>query len=129
MTPRRRRQQGVSLLEVLAALTLFSIVASGVAALAVQSMVRTVENKHASAAALIAQQTLEELRGLEYDDIAGGSTTVTMQGQEYDVETVVLAGTPAAGMSHITVTVSWTGPEGSRSYAVETIYTDITSGS
>jgi prepilin-type N-terminal cleavage/methylation domain-containing protein len=129
VTRRRRRQRGVSLLEVLAAMTLFAIVAAGVAALAMQSMVRTVENKHATAAALIAQQTLEELRGLEYSQIVGGSSSVTMQGQAYDVNTGVASGVPADGMSHITVSVSWEGPEGSRSYAVETIYTDITGGS
>jgi hypothetical protein len=29
-------------------------------------------------------------------------------------------------MSRITVTASWVGPEGAKSYATQTIYTDIT---
>jgi general secretion pathway protein I len=123
----RRRQRGVSLLEVLAAMVLFSLVASAIGALATQSMVHTVRNRHSTNAALVAQQELERLRGLAYASMASKTSTMTMAGQSYNVASVVAANTPAANMSQVTVTVTWSGPEGSRSYVVQTIYTAINS--
>ncbi len=121
----RTRQRGVSLMEVLAAMVLFSLVASAIGALATQSMVHTVRNRHSTNASLIAQQELERLRGLDYVNLASSTSTMTMGGQSFNVASTVAANTPAANMSTITVTVSWSGPEGSRSYVVQTIYTAI----
>jgi len=42
------------------------------------------------------------------------------------VATSVLDDTPAPGMKQLTVTVSWTGPGGAKSYAVRTIFTAVT---
>jgi len=125
----RQRERGVSLIEVLAAMTLFAVVASGIAALATQSMVRTVQNRHATAAALLAQRELERIRALPYASVAtaGGGSSAIVQGQSFTLNTVILTDTPALNMSQITATVSWTGPEGSKSYAVRTIYTSVTS--
>jgi prepilin-type N-terminal cleavage/methylation domain-containing protein len=123
----RKRQQGVSLMEVLAAMVLFALVASAVGALATQSMVHTVRNRHSTNAALIAQEELERLRGLDYVNLASSSSTVIMGGQTFNVSSNVASNSPAANMSTITVTVTWTGPEGARSYAVQTIYTSINS--
>jgi Tfp pilus assembly protein PilV len=119
----------VSLLEVLAAMALFALVASGVGALATQSMVRTGQNRHATAAALLAQRELERIRALPYASVAaaGGSTSATIAGQSFTVSSVVQPDTPALNMSQITTTVSWTGPEGAKSYAVRTIFTSVTS--
>jgi len=124
---RRGRPRGFSLLEVLSAMTLFALVASAIGALATGSMRHTIRNRHATAAAMLAQQRLEDLRALAYADIAGGTSTATVGGQSFSVGTSVLADAPGANMKTITVTVSWTGPEGTRSYAVQTIYTAVTS--
>ena len=123
----RKRQRGVSLMEVLAAMVLFALVASAVGALATQSMVHTVRNRHSTNASLIAQEELERLRGLDYVNLASSSSTVIMGGQTFNVSSTVTGNSPAANMSAITVTVTWTGPEGARSYAVQTIYTSINS--
>jgi prepilin-type N-terminal cleavage/methylation domain-containing protein len=123
---RRRREEAFSLLEVLTAITLFALVAAGVSSLATGSMLRTTENRHYAAAALIAADRLEQLRGLEYDDIQPSSSSTTMGGQAFDIGVDVQPDTPAAGMKQITVTISWTAPEGAKVYEVETIYTDIT---
>ena len=123
---KRRRQQGMSLIEVLVAIVLFAIAASGTAALATESIRRTVENRHGTAAALLAQQELERVRELDYPNIAANNYTATMAGQSFTVDTAVQTDVPVANVKSITVTVSWTGPEGSRSYAVPTIYTDVT---
>lgn len=121
----RKRQRGVSLMEVLAAMVLFALVASAIGALTTQSMVHTVRNKHSTNASLIAQEELERLRGLDYVNLTSSTSTMSMGGQTFNVVSNVAANTPAANMSTITVTVSWTGPEGSRSYVVQTIYTSI----
>ncbi len=123
---KRRRSRGFTLLEVLVSLSLFGLVASGIGALAAQTMVRTIENRHSTAAALLAQQELERLRGLEYADVAPLSATTTMGGRSFTVVDTVLNNNPAANMKKITVTVTWRGPEGPRSYAISTIYTDVT---
>jgi prepilin-type N-terminal cleavage/methylation domain-containing protein len=123
---RRRRQRGFSLVEILASVTLFAIVASATGILATQSMRRTSENRHSTAAVLLAQQELERLRGLDYPNLAGGTYGATMGGQVFSVNTAITPNSPDPNMSVIVVTVSWTGPEGARSYALRTIYTDVT---
>jgi len=124
---RRRGTRGTSLLEVLSAVSLFSLTASGVGALATSSLRNTIRNQHGTAAAMLVQQQLENLRGLDYADVLPGSTSTTVAGLSYTIATNVLTDSPAAGMKTITVTVTWMGPEGSHSYAVQTIYTSITS--
>lgn len=123
----RTRRAGFTLLEVLAALSLFAIVASGTGAMALQSMRFTVANRHGTQAAMLAQEELEYQRGLDFGDIAARTQTRIMGGQSYQVATGVQANNPAAGMSKLTVTVSWYGPEGSKSYVVQTIYTTVRS--
>lgn len=125
-TPTRRRQRGVSLLEVLAAMSLFALVASAVGALSVQSLLHTAVNRHYTMAAMLAQQEVEDLRSLEYVDVVSRSSTQTVEGQVYTTDTAVQANTPAANMSTVTVTVRWDGPEGTKNYAVKTIFTDVT---
>ena len=121
----RRRQAGASLLEVLVAITLCALVASGVAAMAATSMRATSENRAATAAHMIAQEELERVRGLDYDDIDSGAHNVAMAGRTFAVGTVVDENDPSDGMKHITVTVGWTGPLGPRTYAIETIFTAV----
>jgi type II secretory pathway component PulJ len=115
----------MSLLEVLAAISLFAIVASGTGALAAQSMLRTAQNRHASAATMLVQQELERVRGVLYANITNASATKVMGAQSYTLTTGVLDNTPAANMKQVTVRVDWTGPEGAKSYQVQTIYTDV----
>jgi Tfp pilus assembly protein PilV len=115
------------MLEVLAAMSLFAIVASAVTALVTGSLRHTTRNRHGTMASILAQEKLEDLRGIAYDDIEATSESVVAAEQAYNIATEVEDNTPASGMKHITVTVSWTGPEGTQSYAVETVYTSVTS--
>jgi Tfp pilus assembly protein PilV len=119
--------RGTSLLEVLCGITLFALVASGVSALATGSLRHTIRNRHGTAATMLAQQQLENLRGLAYTDIAASTSSTIAAGQSYAIDTAVTADSPAAGMKQITVTVTWTGPEGMDAYAVRTIFTAVTS--
>jgi len=123
---KRRGSRGGSLLEVLASMALFAIVASSITALSVQTIRRTSENRHGTGAALLAQQEMERVRALDYPNITNTSSSAMMSNQSYTISTGVQTDVPAANMKTITVTVSWYGPEGSKSYVLKTIYTDIT---
>jgi prepilin-type N-terminal cleavage/methylation domain-containing protein len=126
MSRRGRRQRGISLIEVLAAMTLFALVASAVGALATSALLNTTINRHHTMAAMLAQGEVEDLRSLDYPALASRASTQTVEGQVYTIDSVVAGNTPAAGMSLVTVTVRWNGPEGTRNYAVDTIFTDVT---
>lgn len=121
----RANERGSSLVEVLAAMTLFALVASGVAAMATTSMRATANNRQSTSAQMLAQEELEQLRGLDYPDIASRDRTVTMTNETFQIHSDVINDDPANGMKRITVTVSWEGPLGSREYELETIFTAI----
>jgi prepilin-type N-terminal cleavage/methylation domain-containing protein len=126
--PRRRRrtaEAGVSLIEVLCAVTLFAMIAAGTATLTAQSMRHTVANRHASAAALLAQWKLEEMRGRGYADVTSHSESSSMSGQNYTVTATVDDDDPAPNMKRLVITVDWTGPEGTREHEIETIFTSL----
>jgi prepilin-type N-terminal cleavage/methylation domain-containing protein len=122
---RRVRQRGFSLLEVLSAISLFALIAAAVASMAMSSMRQTIWNRHATAAAMLAQEEVEFLRGENYDTIDGRSAVVSVEGQDYSISTIVVRDAPAQRMSHITVRIDWTGPEGSRMYEIETILAPV----
>jgi len=121
----RSAEAGASLIEVLCAITLFALIAAGTAALTAQSMRHTIANRHAGSAALLAQWKLEELRGRAYDDITSHSESSSMSGQDYTVTATVTDNQPAANMKRLVITVDWTGPEGTRSHEIETIFTSL----
>jgi Tfp pilus assembly protein PilV len=123
---RRKNQKGLSLLEALAATTLFALVSAAMGTLAIGSIRATTFNRHASQAALLAQWEMERVRALPYESIVNQSTSKTMGGQTYTLATTVQLNDPAANMARVTVTASWVGPEGAKSYATQTIYTDVT---
>jgi prepilin-type N-terminal cleavage/methylation domain-containing protein len=123
----RRGQEGVSLLESLAAISLFAIVAAGTATMAGSLMRQTASNRQSTAASMLAQEELERVRGLAYNDIQDGSQSREMADKTYQVATTVQTDSPAAGMKRIRVIVSWDSPLGERSYELETIFTSITS--
>ena len=126
MTRRRRNQRGLSLLEALAATALFALVASAMGTLTLGSIRSTTFNRHASQAAMLAQWEMERVRSLDYPLMVSGSSSAAMAGQTYNLTTLVENDVPAANMKRITVTAAWTGPEGAKTYATQTIYTDIT---
>jgi len=122
----RRRQQGVSLLEALCAISLFAIVSTAIATLAVGSVRSSALSRDSTEAAMLAQWQMEQIRGLDYPSMASTTTSATMAGKTYTVATNVQTDVPAANMKDIKVTVSWSAPGGARSYSTESIYVDIT---
>ena len=125
MRKTRQSQRGISLLEILVAITLFAITSSGLAAFLVQSLRRTAGNRASTGAVIAAQHEVEDLRSLDYPAIVSRSYATTITGKPYGVGTVVQNDTPASGMKQITVTVSYTEPLGRESYVLRTILTQI----
>lgn len=112
-------------MEILVAMTLFALTASGLAAFAVHTLRRTSGNRSATGAVIAAQHEMEDLRGLDYPAVASRSYATTIGGLPYGVATSVVPDAPAAGMKQVTVTVGWSEPLGTQSYVVGTILTQI----
>jgi prepilin-type N-terminal cleavage/methylation domain-containing protein len=122
----RKRQRGFSLVEVLVAVTLFTLVSAGTTSFAVNSMRRTSANRASATAVIAGQQEIEDLRSLAYADIGSRWYNTTIGGVPYSVLSVVENNTPANGMKRVTVTVGWTSPLGNQTHVIRTILTQIT---
>lgn len=120
------RAGGFTLLEVLMAMSLFALVGTAVNVLSINAMRQSVYNRHGTTAVRLVQQELETLRGRQYTEIVNNASRATVAGLNYTIGTAVDVDTPAAGMKQITVKVSWTGLEGTKSYEVKTIFTSVT---
>ena len=51
----------------------------------------------------------------------------SMSGQRYTTTTTVTDDDPAPNMKHLVIAIDWRGPEGAKSYEVETIFTPLRS--
>ncbi|MBI4515896.1 MAG: type II secretion system protein [Deltaproteobacteria bacterium] len=118
-------QRGTTLLESLAALGLFAIAASAVGNLLVTQMRLENANLTRTTAIGYAEQELEDLRAMDYGDIASRTTTKTTGGTIYTVATTVQNDTPADNMKSINTVINWNDPSGSQTYALNAIYTAI----
>lgn len=129
----RASERGVTLMESLVAIALFGLAAYAIGNLFVQQIRMQGWNTYKTNAIVLASSQLEELRAMDYDNIptAGSgqpaiSTTTTLGGMTFAVNTYSLLDTPASGMKQITVTVGYTDPTGPQSYSLNAIYTAIT---
>ncbi len=112
---------GFTLTEVLVALTLFSIVAAGLAATSVGSAKNNKISKNLAAATALVQDKVEQFRTFDPDtnppDLTAGAhndplnpiTPTGTAGGPYTRQWVVTKDTPAKALSRVVVTVSWTG--------------------
>lgn len=118
----KRGNNGFAMLEVLAAVTLFAIVATGLAATTIGTVGANNVSRQAAAATALMHDKMEQLRALDPAtnpaDLAAGShsdplnpLTPTGQGQgTYTRTWTVTANTPKTGLAQIAVTVSWKSP-------------------
>jgi len=117
---------GFSLVEVIVAIGIFSIAALGIQTLALGLVRTTQSNGHYASAAELAQGELEYLRSLPYDEVATQTSSATVNGVQYSIDSTVSEGADQAETKHIATTVSWVEPGGvSKHFLLQTIYADI----
>lgn len=100
---RQTRCEGLSIIECLIALSIFTIGILAVAALVVSSIGENASARRITEATALAEDRLEQLMALSYDDIADGES---IQGA-YTVNWVVAEDIIVAQTKSITVEVSW----------------------
>jgi Tfp pilus assembly protein PilV len=123
---RAARSRGFLLPEVLAAISVLGISILGVQGLLMGLARATSANSNHAVATELAQAELEDLRSLSYSEIVTRSSTATIAGVNYGINSVVSDGVPQAQMKHIATTISWVGQGGtSEQFALETIYAEI----
>jgi prepilin-type N-terminal cleavage/methylation domain-containing protein len=120
-------QSGFTLIETLASIGLFVLGAAAVGGLLVSQIRMENSNLNRTEAISLAASELEYLRSLDYASIpTSRTTTPTVGGVTYTVNSGALFDSPAPFMATITTTVSWTDPLGAHSYTLNAIYTDVT---
>jgi len=120
-----RNQRGSTLVESLIAISLFALGAASISNLLVTNVRIQGLNLAKTTSIALAERELEDLRTLDYPDIASRSSTQTVGGAQYTLTTTVTADVPAANMKTIKVVVSWPGLIGAQTYEINAIYTDI----
>ncbi len=117
---RKTDAAGFSVLEVLAGISIFSLVAAGLAANSIAAIKSNRISRGLSVAATLAQDKLEQLRALDPStnpaDLTAGfhadpSNPLSATGQTggpYTRRWTVTADTPSLGLATVVVTVSWT---------------------
>jgi type IV pilus assembly protein PilV len=102
---------GFTLIEVLVAMVILSVGLLGTAALITGIISSNKLSNRISTATTCAQDKMEEIRGVGYDDAENESGTENYSNilnyLLYKRITDVVAGNPAAGMKTVTVTVYW----------------------
>lgn len=133
ITQTLRRDAGFTLVEVLIALVVFTIGLLGTAALTVSIIRTNAISKRQSQALVHVQDRLEQVREMGYSNAAAADGTEYLDPETltwdaanpyvaFKRETDVVPDTPAAGMTTVTVTVSWDGDE--RSVSMTNILAD-----
>jgi len=123
---RARPALGFSLVEVLVAISIFSISVLGIQALFLGLVQTTTQNSQYASAVELAQAELENLRALPYREVDSRMTMTTVAGTQYTITSVVTEGVPQPETKHIATSVSWVGRGGvSQGFALETIYAEI----
>lgn len=116
---RLTRQNGTSLIEVLAAVTIFAIVAAGAAVGTITTIKGNATSRGVTAAAALIHDKIEQLRALDPTanpaDLKAGAhadannplTELGARGGIYRRTWVVTPNSPRRGLSEIVITVEW----------------------
>jgi prepilin-type N-terminal cleavage/methylation domain-containing protein len=103
-----RIQAGYSLIEVMAAISIFSIAILGFAISTISVIRGNKTSYNITIANALAQDKLEELKARPASIASGGPVTDTISGQSFSRSWTVTVNSPMTGMSKIDVTVTWT---------------------
>ena len=97
-------QGGFNLLEVLIAITIFSIGILAVASMQISSMMGNTSAKDVTEGATLATDQLEKLMALPYGSVSTGSRTV----DTYQINWTVTDNTPVTNTKTVNIQVTWT---------------------
>lgn len=123
---RSGNQRGSTLVESLVAIGLFGLCMGAIGNLLVTHIQMEGVNLRQTTAIGLAEREVEDLRAINYSQIASRSSTQTIGSITYTVTTTVTAESPLPNEKSIRTVVSWTDRGGAQSYALNTIYTAIT---
>ncbi len=118
-------QHGTTLVESLVAIGLFAVAAATIGHLLTHHIRQGTASRRATTAISLAEQELERLRTIDYNDISSQTTVTEVDNASYTVRITASTDVPAANMKQIQADVSWTEPNGSQTYTVYAIYTAI----
>jgi len=114
---------GLSLLEVLAALTVFAIVAAGAAAGTIATIRGNSASRCATVAAALIQDKIEQLRSLDpstnpgdltagtHNDTRNPMTELGQAGGMFNRSWTIVTNSPRLGLAEAKVTVTWKDPQ------------------
>lgn len=124
-----RNERGLTLVETLVAVTMLATAISATAMLTGSAYSAADVSRCRAHAMTIANEEIEALRALRYDELAAKGTwgaIRTRDGTLYPVVCSVRRDSPAPNMAEVAVSVSFTGRKGVQSeYVAETILTSI----
>lgn len=121
-----RNQYGVSLLETVAALSLFALSAATMGDFLTHQIRAAGTNRNYMVAHEMGVEELENIRALLFEEIASETRQIEKDGMVYEIETSVDDNVPAPNMKSISVDIGWNEPDGERHVVLETIYTAVT---
>lgn len=119
---RMKRTDGFTLIEVLVALTIFSIGGLALTSMLAGSMAQSTKNQQFSQAILIGQEKIESYRTYAYSDLPQQDS---YQEDGFDITVVGDVDSENADMTTITVTISWDHKGVTQSYETASIFTNL----
>jgi len=117
-----RNQHGSTLVESLVAISLFALAVAAIGDLMTREIQLERTNGTTTTAVCLAESELEDMHALGYDAIASHSSTKTVEGATYTVQTTVVTDSPEQFMKSVTTNVAWTEARGPQSYTVDAIF-------
>ena len=109
-------KEGFSLIELMIALTIFAVGILALAQLQTSAIIYNSEAQRYSAATIIAQNKIDEIRAMPFNDIVNETENI----DSYTVTTTVINNDPIDDAKSIDVVVSWVH-KGNKSYTLQTI--------
>ena len=124
--PRRPAVRGVTLLEMLLALTLFAVGTVGAVELLHRAQLAAAQGENVLLATHVAEWRLEQLRNVAYASLADEAKASISSPSGYTrFSRQVTVTTPYTNLKQLLVTVSWTAPGGEASVSLQTYRSNI----
>ena len=122
MTILIHNERGLTLIEVLVSLVVFSLGMLGISKLTTVIIYGNALSQQITMATILAQDKVEMLHNTSYDDLKSKTETIRTESQHhYICKTEVSNNTPQQGMKTVSITVSWRRNNADRHVSLKTI--------